>query len=284
MEGVSLHHNLIHDTGWDGLQVGAAPVDCAVFANVIDRVGLEGVQYQWQGIQIGGGAACQVYGNIVRDGPAVGIILIGAGESTLYNNLLVGFGGDGIFADDRDVFSGHRYAFVNNTIVSPGRYGIMMLGDMTSGSVAYNNLVVAAPEGGVNGDHWEEADNLVVDDAAAGGFVDAAGGDFRLTAGSVAVNAGRDVTAYGVTTDLEGVPRDPAPDQGAYEYVDGPRPDAGLVGPDSSTTHGEAPGDGCGCQSTRPGTLPPWLLLMFMALTAQRLWHPLWRRLRGRAR
>lgn len=273
MEGVSIHHNIIHDTGWDGLQVGAAPVDCAVFANVIDRVGLEGVQYQWQGIQIGGGAACEVYGNIVRDGPAVGIILIGAGESTIYNNLLVNFGGDGIFADDRDVFSGHAFAFLNNTIVRPGRYGVMMLGDMTSGSVAYNNIVVAAPDGALNGDNWDEADNLVVDDVGAVGFVDAAGGDYRLSADSVAVNAGRDVSGLGVTTDLEGVARDTTPDQGAYEYVDGPRPDAGLVGPDGSTNHDDPSNDGCGCRSanTPVPAAALWWIVVLGVLLARRL-------------
>jgi MYXO-CTERM domain-containing protein len=265
LEGVSIHHNLIGDTGWDGLQVGAAPVDCAVYANIIDRVGLEGVQYQWQGIQIGGGAACAVYGNIVRNGPAVGIILIGAGESTLYNNLLVDFGGDGIFADDRDVFSNHRYAFLNNTIIRPGRYGIMMLGDQTLGSVAYNNIIVGAPDGGCSGDNWDEGDNLVTDDVLSVGFENGAAGDFRLTSLSVAVNAGREVTAYGVTTDLEGIPRDTTPDQGAYEYVDGPRPDAGLVGPDGGTPHSDTSSpDGCGCRTTDSPlpALPLWLWLL----------------------
>ncbi|MCA9684035.1 MAG: hypothetical protein KC457_17675, partial [Myxococcales bacterium] len=52
--GVRIHHNLIENTGWDGMQVGVSPIDCNVWANTIRDVGIGGVEYQQQGMQIGG--------------------------------------------------------------------------------------------------------------------------------------------------------------------------------------------------------------------------------------
>ena len=48
------------------------------------------------------------------------------------------------------------------------------------------------------------------------GFADPAAYDYHLTAGSAAIDRG--VTTAGVTTDLDGVPRDMVPDLGAYEF------------------------------------------------------------------
>lgn len=48
-------------------------------------------------------------------------------------------------------------------------------------------------------------------------FTDAANGDYHLSVGSPAIDAG---TAVGApATDIEGIPRDAAPDMGAYEWV-----------------------------------------------------------------
>jgi len=53
IEGVSIYNNIVENTGWDGIQVSSAPVNCNVFDNLIRYDSYEEEPYQMSGILIG---------------------------------------------------------------------------------------------------------------------------------------------------------------------------------------------------------------------------------------
>ena len=103
----------------------------------------------------------------------------------------------------------------------------------------------------------QAASNLAV---GAGVFVDAAGGDYHLLAGSAAIDAGETIAE--VVTDRDGVPRPQGADfdVGAYEFVSG-SVDAGLdageedAGEDAGMDAGSDPGADAGSVPDDTGPL-----------------------------
>ena len=275
LEGIHLHHNLIERTAWDGMQVGMARSDCAVYANTIVDVGLAGVEYQQQGLQVGTYSSCEVYGNVIQDGPAMGIIVLGAGPTRIYNNLIVDFGGDGIYANHRDVGVPATYDFVFNTIVGYGESGIRVFGPQLGPSAARSNLVVgAAPQITAGGDvSFSDENNVVVASVSEAGFVGAE--DYHLADDSPARGAGAVVDGIGF--DLEGRQRADPPSAGAYEHVSDspgeggapgeppPPPRGGGGGSASEPGGGSDEADaGCGCRAAAGGV--PRLATLWVAL------------------
>ncbi|MCB9599096.1 MAG: hypothetical protein H6721_11450 [Sandaracinus sp.] len=282
LEGIRVTDNLVEDTGWDGMQVGMARSDCLVARNVIRRVGLEGVEFQQQGIQIGSFSACEVASNVVMDGPASGLFLVEAAESWVHDNLVVGFDdADAIYANVRDRSPGARYRFHFNTVVGYERNGITVFGGILGPSEAIGNLVVGTGDGiGAGGDvEWTASHNVVVATVGEAGFVGA--DDYHLLEGSPARGAGQAVE--GLDRDLEGYPRADPPSAGAFEYrvpgVDaGPiatvdagtaRRDAGTPsGSDGGATAEPSDGGGCGCASTNASGA--WSSLALVAMFGRR--------------
>ena len=293
-EGVYLHDNVIEDTGWDGLQVGVTPKDCEVFRNVIRRVGRTATDsVQTRGIQIGGASACKIYDNYLEDGPTIGIFVLGASDTSVTNNVVVGFKEDGIYANDQqnDGVQGASYVFLHNTIVDSGDTGLSVFGTRIQGNGAWNNLIVgsAGDSLSIGGDvDWQGDANLSFDTTSEVGFVDAEGLDFHLLSTSSARDVGVEIPEHEVTHDRDGVERDSEPDVGAYEYTDAAPPDGGLGGnggtggSDAGTSGGSggvstgAGGDagaavtmaeanedsGCGCRQARPSRSSAELLLL----------------------
>lgn len=259
-EGVYLHDNLIEDTGWDGLQVGVTPKDCEVYRNVIRRVGRTASDsVQTRGIQIGGASACKIYDNYLEDGPTIGIFILGAADTLVVNNVVVGFGEDGIYANDQknDAVAGASYVFLHNTVVGSGDTGLSVFGSRIQGSGAWNNLLVDSAGGGlgVGGDvDWQEGGNLTFDATDEVGFVDADGGDFHLTPTSPARDVGVTIPGQDVTHDRDGVARDGEPDVGAYEYSEAPPPDGGSGGSGGSAGSGGAAAGSSGATGGSGGT------------------------------
>jgi hypothetical protein len=254
--GVWLHDNVIEETGWDGLQVGVTPKDCEVYRNVIRGVGRTATDMvQTRGIQIGGASACKVFDNYLEDGPTIGIFVLGAGSTEVTNNVVVDFPEHGIYANDRqdEAVQGMSYAFLHNTIVGCGESGLTMFGEKVRANVVFNNLVVATGGAALNvggSVDWIEGGNLVIDDVAGAGFVDASASDYHLVAGSVARDMGVTIPGYGVSKDRDGVVRDGTADVGAYEYTDAPPPDGGTG--DAGGTGGSS-GAGAGGDSGGTG-------------------------------
>ncbi len=286
--GVDIHHNLIEDTGWDGMQVGVSPVDCRVWANTIRDVGLEGVEYQQQGMQIGGGSRCEIWANRLERGPTNGIFILQAADTTVHDNLVVDFQGSGIYANDRDDadFAGSRYVFVHNTVLRSGGWGLAIFGSQIADNLVWNNLILESGDGdlGVGAEvDWDGQGNITQMQIAELGFVDPGAGDFHLLEASLAGDVGVSATEWS-EQDRDGVSRDPqAPDVGAYEFTDQPPP-AEPPGDGGGSDSGDGVGDGdkdggddngCSCSSGARGSEGPWprplLGLLMLGLAASRV-------------
>jgi len=257
LEGVELDHNLVEDTEWDGMQVGMARANCRVHHNVIRRVGTADELYQQQGLQIGTFSACDVRANDLREGPAMGIIVLGAGDSTFADNVIVDFAEDGIYINLDDQPAA-RYTVNYNTIVGFGRNALSMFGGDVTAAVANNYVVGPDSALAINGAITMRtvSNNVFAADRAAAGFVGAS--DYHLSATSPARGAGVDLAAMGFATDHDDQLRATPPSVGAYEYTadvpdGGPGRDAGT----STMDGGGGPGsDGGGVRvdgGTRDG-------------------------------
>lgn len=250
--GAQIHDNLIENTGWDGMQVGVTPIDCQVWGNVIRDVGLEGVEYQQQGMQIGGASSCEIWGNRLERGPTNGIFILGAADTLVHDNLVIDFGDSGIYANSNTLpeLDGASYVFVHNTVLRSGGWGLALFGPNLAGNLGWNNLVLASGEADIapGGDvDWDGQNNLTGLAIDAAGFVDPAAGDYHLIADSPAVGAGRAASEYS-SEDLDAVARDgAAPDVGAYEYTTEPPPGDGDGDGDGG---GDGDGDGDGGPDT----------------------------------
>ncbi|MBO6940354.1 MAG: right-handed parallel beta-helix repeat-containing protein [Deltaproteobacteria bacterium] len=274
LEGVRLTDNLIENTGWDGAQIGMAREGCVVARNVIRNVGLEGEEFQQQGLQIGSFSQCEIHRNRLESGPTNGIFVLEADDTWVHDNVIVDFEGDGIYANVRDRFEGKRYRFHHNTIVGSGGNALRVFGGILGPSEALSNLAVG-PNGGISagGDvDWTAMGNVEV---AEGGFV--SDGDYRITMDSPARGAG--VSVDMLDLDFEGYPRPDPPSAGAFEYRD-PDVDAGftpsdggvLPARDGGGSDGGGDGDGgCGCRASGGAPLGGlWVLLAMLFVRRRR--------------
>ncbi|KAJ3433970.1 hypothetical protein M0812_20027 [Anaeramoeba flamelloides] len=218
LEGVNVHSNILSQTGWDGAQVGFAKSDCKVWNNTIFDVGSGGVKYQQQGLQIGSYSACEVYNNVITNGPACGIIVIESGESTFYNNLIANVD-IGVFADHRGRVPNAGYGFFFNTIVNYTTHGLRLWGDEHTNSKAISNIIVGPeiqlyPE--ESNEQWTISNNLLYETAPEGLFVSE--NDLMLGDDSPARGAG--LRRQGIEIDLNWEKRPNPPAAGVYEHPD----------------------------------------------------------------
>jgi hypothetical protein len=228
VEGVAITGNRIERAGWDGIQLGSATLDAAISQNTVDGFGLKNVYGQTNGIQIGAGTTGWVDRNVVKNGAGNGIFMGGDGDNFVVNNLIVRPDEYGIYIGSYGADPGEGFYFYNNTIIEPGNKGIQNFNGDAVGSEAYNNLIVLpnrivttgkaciAASGNVV---WTTSNNICADDAAEVAALMLTA-DYRPQAGSTAIDSGLDLTADGVTVDLDGIgrPQGAAFDVGAYEY------------------------------------------------------------------
>ena len=225
---LKIHHNIVRRSDAECLQYACAP-DAQVHDNDLETCGVSPfASFQNNGLQCGGGAGGDCYNNRIVNIPASGLAVIGPlGNNRFYNNLLVNCGGDGIFCDDRAGSLPNTYCdFINNTIINSGRDAIRLYNEINT-IVLANNVIVGTGSSVSTGTcitFQQGATATQLNNYCSrtmpvtGLFSDTE--TYRLAVGSPLINAGSDVSAYGINFDIAGTtrPLDGHFDIGAYEF------------------------------------------------------------------
>lgn len=228
IEGARIYNNRTLYTGWDGLQVGCATKDTEIYNNTIDYPGTKLIGGQGHGINIAAGTVGKCYGNSIKGGVGNGITVWGMGDNLVFNNIIVNSGMNGIFCDERTETLGAGYRLMNNTIISPKQAGIRLLSEKVF-NLVINNIVVN-PGYAPNGElaylmrpkliNIEASNNYNTTSISSVKFVDSSTSNYRLAAGSPAIEKGKSISTYNISKDFYGGARLKGSyyDIGASEY------------------------------------------------------------------
>jgi len=244
IHGVWIHDNIIERTGWDGIQVSSAPVDCKIYNNIIRNDSYRETPNQMSGILIGGGSKCECYNNQIFDGKGDGIDVFGFGVNKIYNNLIVRAGKTyfpdnpnlarhGIFVGNAPDGAAATYHIMHNTIISPKTTGIRFFNSNSSANLVFNNIITnpgaftlvgqnAYFNTDVPNNFFSIRDNLFTESPDNVKFINFNADNFDLQASSPAVNKGFFAGLNAVNFDLKNRPRphNQGYDIGAFESQD----------------------------------------------------------------
>lgn len=216
--------NLTDSTGCEGIQVGSAVSGCEIYGNTIKYPGIAPFgPGQNNGIQVGEGTGGKCYNNLIKNAPGNGIIVLGLGDNLVFNNIILNSGDNGIFADSRYT-PGPNFRFINNTIVNTGTDGLKLDSELIPMNTVINNVVINAAGTAIFRKSKDvkltSLNNFINNDINTCQFIDYNADDFHLFQSSPLINAGKDVSLYGVNFDYYNTTR-PAGglfDIGATEY------------------------------------------------------------------
>ncbi|WP_160164070.1 PKD domain-containing protein [Nafulsella turpanensis] len=216
IKGVRVYNNIITRTGWDAIQVGSATSDVEIYDNKIYDYATANRDMHKSAIQLGLGTTGKCYNNFIKNGSGEGIVIQGIGNNLVYNNIISGAGMPAFNVNVRptplssDVvsrgFLGGVYIINNTVIDSKNKGAINEYVNEASNNVFYNNLLVTGTSSWnqlKTYTDWNVDKNTVVKSAADAKFVNASADDYRLTEGSPAVNAGKDISSYGISLDWD---------------------------------------------------------------------------------
>ena len=223
VKGVRVYNNRVENTGWDAIQVGSSVEDVEVFCNQIKNYGTANKHAHNQAIQLGLGTTGRTYSNRIFGGSGPGIVVQGIGNNFIYNNLIVEPGQEAFNVNTRQTLPGKGVYIINNTVIGADNGVIREYVNKAANNVFYNNLIVNSSK---KWNHlkpytdWTFANNLLTDVGTIV-FKAANENDFRLSTESKAIDAGKDVSAYGIYTDIlnQSRPQGKGYDIGAFEYV-----------------------------------------------------------------
>ena len=256
IHGVWIHDNIVERTGWDGIQVSSAPVDCKIFNNIIRNDSYRETPNQMSGILIGGGSKCECYNNQIIDGKGDGIDAFGFGLNKIYNNLIVRAGRSyfpnnpslarhGIFVGNAPDGAAASYQIMHNTIIGPKTTGIRFFNNNTSSNLIFNNIITnpgafaqIAANAYFNTDAatnlFSIRNNLFTEAPVDIKFINFNADNFDLQASSPAVNKGFFAGLNAVNFDIKNRPRphNQGYDIGAFESQD---PFASLIDDDANS-------------------------------------------------
>jgi parallel beta-helix repeat protein len=167
-----------------------------------------------------------IRGNLIHGNDQLSTSIVGgitvysqSDNTQIYNNVIYGNGTESAtYSPGITVGSGPTNTKIwNNTIYGNLGYGIQIYPGSPN-NIVKNNIVINNKNGAIDnqGAATVISNNLSVDPS----FVNAAASDFRLQSGSAAIDAGTDLSSFGITTDINGLnrPRGLSFDIGAYEY------------------------------------------------------------------
>jgi len=263
IDGMRVYNNITEKTGHEGIQVGCVINDCEIYNNLVIKPSTQNEPDQNNGIQINPGTTGKLYNNTVIESPNNGIALLGLGNNTAFNNVVVDSGAHAFFSDNRNssvnpaigTIPGSFIRVYNNTIINTGQHGFRTYNELCVQEFR-NNIVVNTAGNMINTGETAtvtQSNNLDLNNDTGLGFVNASIGDYRIAGASSALNAGTNLSAQGVTTDREGLARPfgAAYDIGAFEA-------GALSAVITSWTQPSVPGAGDGALtvSATGGTAP----------------------------
>lgn len=235
VEGVKIYNNLIKNSGWESIQIGSTPKGAEVYNNRIENYGAKDSKYQNNGVQFGEGAPGKFYGNYIKGGKGIGLMILGNADVLVHDNVIINTGSHGIFCDERTAV-GPGFTFLNNTIVNPGGDGIRIYAETVPMNIIYNNIIVNPksystyqyPRTGNDAYVYLLAktvpvkilNNLFTRDVNAPKFVSPSTYNYKLGSASPLINKGTSIAVYNILLDhaltarLKGIQYD----MGAYEY------------------------------------------------------------------
>jgi gliding motility-associated-like protein len=250
VRGVRIYNNRFENTGREAIQVGSGVDDVEVYNNYVYNYGQANLSAQNGGIQFGVGTAGRMYNNFIKSGKGPAIAVQGIGNDYVYNNVVVSPGEQAITINTRPTplttdiisqgFLGGVY-IINNTFINVGSKGVIEeFINNAPGNRMFNNLIVASSspwDKTYTYTDWEKGNNIFIPNINDAKFVNPAVDDYRLMAGSPAINSGRDVSAYGVVKDFDGIDRPSGStwDAGAFELAGNQKPQV-SVGANQSLT------------------------------------------------
>jgi hypothetical protein len=153
LKGVKVYNNIVKNTGWDGIQVSSASMNCQIFNNTVLNDSQAEVQNQMSGILIGGGTKGDCFNNFICNGKGDGIENHGAGGNKIYNNIIVNAGKTylpndlskmkhGIFISDASVTADSSFYIFFNDIINPKSDGIRFQSIKSKHNLVASNLII----------------------------------------------------------------------------------------------------------------------------------------------
>lgn len=227
--GAKIYNNVIERTGREAIQAGSVVEGLEIYNNKIYDYGYKNPNIaQNNGIQIGEGSSGRIYNNLLVNGPdggSRGIYLLGFGHNFVYNNVIIGATEYAINANLRPSvfpedagnkgFLGGAY-IINNTIIdTKGASAFGTYLNNAPDNILSNNLVISAIEDwdDISGSNWTKSGNLkfrTLKEAGMEPVLDY----YTVKDQSPVIDAGTDVSTYGVNIDYTGLQR---PVNGRYE-------------------------------------------------------------------
>lgn len=244
IHGVDIYNNIVERTGWDGIQVSSAPINCRIFNNIIRNDSYRETHNQMSGILIGGGSNCDCYNNQIFDGKGDGIDVFGYGTMKLYNNLIVRAGKTfqpanpdlsrhGVFVGNSPDGASAVIHLMHNTIIEPKSTGIRFFNSNTTNNLVFNNIITNPGNFSTIGNRayfntdisenlFSIRNNLFSEQPTEIKFINISLDNYDLSPSSPAVNTGFFAGLNAVNFDLLNRPRphNSGYDIGAYESQD----------------------------------------------------------------
>lgn len=147
IKGLKLHHNLVENTGWDGIQIKNADENTEVYNNIIRNYGTRNHKAHNEGLMLADGVTGKAYNNLIDTGTGHGIMFQGMGNNDVFNNIVLNAGEDG-FNGTASVMGLYLpdgyYRVFNNTIYNSKEDGFTWFSGRGGEKLIMNNLVIKA--------------------------------------------------------------------------------------------------------------------------------------------
>ncbi len=224
IKNVRIFNNKIENTGYDGIQIKNSNENVAVYNNFINGYGKKRSGAHDEGLYIGDGTTGKFYNNLVIDG-GTGIQVHGMGNLDIYNNVIIDaydyafFGASGTTVYR---FPDGYFNIFNNTFHSTGERAFAFFSEDGGVKRLNNNIFVApnATEIARKGATLDSLNNIFTKDLSYAKFVDFDNNNLKLSQDSPLIDAGSNLSDFGLEDDINGVlrPQGKSYDIGAYEY------------------------------------------------------------------